>query len=71
MQVSVQSRKSVQSIEERFYALVRKPVDKNRKCLKCGKAYKLKEGGRLYTCHPCAIVNDKMGVSASIVNYVL
>jgi hypothetical protein len=65
----VQYRTPVESLETRFYALVRKKsVDKQRKCLKCGKTFRIKEGSRRGSCHPCAIANDRMGMTASYHN---
>jgi len=57
------------SIEDRFYALVQAPpIDKKRKCLKCGKTYRIKGGSRRGACHPCAVINDRLGKLATYHN---
>jgi hypothetical protein len=42
-----------------------KPVDKTRRCLKCGVTFRIKEGSRRGTCYPCGQENDRMGMTAS------
>jgi ribosomal protein S27AE len=59
------------TIEERFYALIpKKNVEKKRKCLKCGKVFKIKQGSRR-VCSPCAVDNDRMGLLVSHHNVCL
>jgi hypothetical protein len=68
MNIQENSKSLMPNIEERFYALIpAKAIDKKRKCLKCGKTFKVKEGSRR-VCNPCAVANDRLGQTATYHN---
>lgn len=67
--LTVRSRGThAESIEERFYALVRKkPVDKKRNCLKCGVVYTMNRASG-HVCKACSVENARLGEVATFHN---